>query len=503
MFIKTAFVLGFAISLSAFSEKITEITIEQTGGQKYSEEKIADQLIFKEGEEFSSEKLKQEEKRLVESGLFKSVEIIQKKEKESIELTYHLATEQLKLGEIKVSGNNITREDVITREVPIVKGENLTLDVIKKTEANLSRTGLFDSVKVSSSGVGSNKNLDIEVEERLYTHARVGVGYNDYYGIMGLFELEHENFDHSNSSKYFSGGGQKLKLSAAIGARRQNLHLSFSEPHLTDKLSLNLAGYFKTFNYSDWNERYAGAVIGFGYQFNEKLKLKLSHRVEQVKVSDMDLDLSQIFQDEVGYYNVSTMTFEAIYDSITTKESGWLSSVLLGVNSKVFGADSDYYRLETKGEYQHKFAESDITFMTLGKLGVLDSSGSIERVPIFERYFLGGADTVRGFPFREIGPTDENDDVYGGESMALITAEVIHPIYDIFYGAVFIDAGNSWDRSYNIKLTNLNVGAGYGLRIKVPKTRMHLNVDVAYPINIESDNVDKKWRFHVNMGYQF
>ena len=125
-----------------------------------------------------------------------------------------------------------------------------------------------------------------------------------------------------------------------------------------------------------------------------------------------------------------------------------------------------------------------------------------DMVPLYDRYFLGGGDSVRGFPYRSIGPVDNNDDNYGGEFMYLFTAELSHPIYKFLRGAVFCDVGDATSAHFG-PISQPNVGVGYGLRIMVPGINMPIRLDLAYPIVCNQEGVSRKLRFHFNMGFSF
>ena len=122
--------------------------------------------------------------------------------------------------------------------------------------------------------------------------------------------------------------------------------------------------------------------------------------------------------------------------------------------------------------------------------------------PIYERYFLGGGDSLRGFEYRTVSPTYNRENI-GGQTMLLLTAEVSHPIYGPIRGAAFVDAGNAWRNSYSMGFSQMNVGAGYGLRIKVPILNAPIRLDLAYPVVNNQEAESNKVRFHFNLGFTF
>ena len=215
---------------------------------------------------------------------------------------------------------------------------------------------------------------------------------------------------------------------------------------------------------------------------------------------------TEIFQKEKGTDTISKFSLNIsrdTRDSLFDPKNGYLLSAMTELNSKIFGASVNSYRLELQGSNYISFIENMFTLHTGLKIGQVDRFGSGGKLaPIYERYFLGGGDTVRGFPYREISPIDHNKDPYGGESMIVGNVELTHPIYDFIRGAIFVDAGGVWKRAWDMKLDEINVGAGYGLRIKLPYFNAPVKLDLAYPIVKSSKlkNIDRKLRFHFNLG---
>ena len=140
--------------------------------------------------------------------------------------------------------------------------------------------------------------------------------------------------------------------------------------------------------------------------------------------------------------------------------------------------------------------------MVGGKIGVVSGFDYKDDVPVFERYYLGGSGSVRGFEHRTIGKV-VNDRCVGGQTMLMLTAEVSHPIWGPLRGAAFIDAGDAWSNAYSMNFASINVGAGYGLRLKLPMIQAPLKLDIAYPVVRGQDNIKRKFRVHLNIGFSF
>jgi outer membrane protein insertion porin family len=139
-----------------------------------------------------------------------------------------------------------------------------------------------------------------------------------------------------------------------------------------------------------------------------------------------------------------------------------------------------------------------------GEIGSVEEFGDSTEVSIFERFFLGGPRTVRGFDYRDVGPKDENGEPIGGKSSLLLSLEYTFPLVDPIRGAVFYDTGNVWSAAYDYSLSDLRAGTGIGLRILIPVFggQFPFNIDYAWPID-RDQFVGSSPRFDFSFGFQF
>ena len=139
-----------------------------------------------------------------------------------------------------------------------------------------------------------------------------------------------------------------------------------------------------------------------------------------------------------------------------------------------------------------------------GELAFVDSTNGDE-VPIFERMFLGGGRTLRGFEFRDVGPRDVKytNEVYGGNSLGYVTFEYTVPIIETVRAAVFSDSGfvnlDSWDASVN----DIYSDVGLGIRLKLPISPLPLAIDYAIPVSTPDSEADKGGQFNFSLSTQF
>lgn len=415
-----------------------------------------------------------------------------------------------RINDIFISGNRYTKDYVIRRELPIIPGDPVDKNMVKLSRDRLMGMGYFNSVDAvsirSENGPADTKDIDIRVDEKRFIDARIGATWSDSDSLSGMLEITHKNMDILDPWNYFTGGGQRMRLLALMGLERYNFELDFTEPWLFGiPLRWDVSAYFRNVEYDDWEERRIGFTTSLTKRiFDDFTTISGGYTFEQVRVHHMDKDMSEIFQSEKGDEYVGRLHLSLERDtrnSAMDPTSGYSISGLASITSKIFGASNNYMRLELKGTYHYAFFNDWFVLSLGGKVGFLSSIGTDERVPIFERYFLGGGDSVRGFPYRSIGPEDRNHDNYGGQTMYIFSAELSHPIYSIVRGAFFADIGDAGPDRF--KFNTVNIGVGYGLRVKLPSINAPIRLDLAFPVLNNQDGVSNSLRFHFNMGASF
>jgi outer membrane protein insertion porin family len=141
----------------------------------------------------------------------------------------------------------------------------------------------------------------------------------------------------------------------------------------------------------------------------------------------------------------------------------------------------------------------DTILLINGEIATVTQWGSGDEVPIFERLFLGGSNNLRGFPFREVGPQDENGEPIGGQSMWRTTIEWTFPIVEKARGAVFYDTGFVNSSAWSFGFNHIASDIGVGIRLDLPIGPLRL--DYGYPL--QRDGYNGGGHFNFSVGYQF
>lgn len=434
----------------------------------------------------------------------------------SVDVEYHIQEgTQYTIGEVYISGNRWTKDYVIRRELPFERDDLLDKELLEIGKSRLMGMGYFQSAGGDGDGVEilsmdspepGKKDVYINVEEKQFLGGNLGFGWSDSDGLAGSIQLWHSNMDILDPQNWFTGGGQRLRIGALVGIEHFDVQTDFTEPYLFGiPLRLDLSGYWREVLYEDWNEQRLGFTVSLTKRiFDEFTSVTAGYTFEQVRVVDMKKKMGPIFQDAKGSDLVGRVFLGINRDtrnSATNPTSGYDVGAFTYLTTRGLGATNDYYKFELRAINYYPFLHDWFVLTTGAKVGTMGTFNG-DRVPLYDRYFLGGGDSVRGFPYRSIGPVDANDDNYGGEFMYLFTAELSHPIYKFLRGAVFCDVGDATSAHFG-PISRPNVGVGYGLRIMVPGIDMPIRLDLAYPIVNNQEGLSSRLRFHFNMGFSF
>ncbi|MDP8217919.1 MAG: outer membrane protein assembly factor BamA [Candidatus Theseobacter exili] len=410
------------------------------------------------------------------------------------------------VNEIRVEGNTKTRSVVIRRELKLEPGDICDGVRVQRSQERLLNLGFFQSVYIDIEPTEEvdKKDLVIEVEEGKTGELGFGVGFSSIDKLIGFVEITQKNFDWKNFPT-FTGDGQKLRFRTQFGKERQDFILSWTEPWFLEKpLSFGFDLFRRQSEYlSDvYNEKRTGGDVRLGWRIAEFLRGDLMYKLEETEIYNVSEDASDEIKIEEGRNTVSSMTIGFTRDTrnhIFVPSRGMLNNVSAELAGGIFGADRDFYKLYSKNSLYIGLPLNLILRLSL-QGGYVNNYGDSDRVPIFERYFLGGANTLRGFKYRDVGPKDEFGEPIGGRLMVVGSSEITFPIITKVRGAVFYDTGNVWREFDDFALDDLKSGAGFGVRLDLPIGPIRL--DMGYPIK-KDEFVDYNERFHFNVGYSF
>ena len=321
--------------------------------------------------------------------------------------------------------------------------------------------------------------------------------------------MEQRNFDFANWPT-FTGGGQDLELRFEGGSTRTNSRLSFTEPWLFDYPVSGGFDAFRTQRFKDndigyaYDEERLGGRIRFGKQLTEYISSTLDFESQQTTIENLDSNVSADLAAEAGKNTVNMLGLGLVRDardSVFSPNKGLYLSGNFDVAGGAFGGDKDFYRIQTKTSYYIPLVYSSVLEFRV-RTGFANAYGDSSKVPIFERFFAGGAQTIRGYNERRVGPLDSNtEDPVGGESVLVGNIEYTVPVVEFIKLAGFFDAGNVWPQVEDFGSGDLKLGTGLGLRIKTPIGPV--NLDYGYPLSDEPAEEERTGKFYFSISRGF
>ncbi|HTS17161.1 MAG TPA: outer membrane protein assembly factor BamA [Verrucomicrobiae bacterium] len=452
-----------------------------------------------------------------------------------IDITYAIHEGELTyIEKVEIRGNSKTKDKVIRRELAVHPGEIYDTVRVDRSVERLKNLGYFSKVEADPepTDVPNRKNLVLNLEEQRTGSVNFGAGFSSIDSLIGFVEMTQGNFDLFNWPT-FTGGGEKLRLRLQLGLKRQDEILSFVEPWFLDrKLSLGFDLFHHAANYlsTEYNEQSTGASLSLEKAFTEFLRGQIQYSVQYVSLS-VDKSASPELQSQDGSHLRSAIGGTVTYDS---RDSVFLTTrgARTEVNAEVAGADGglggdvNVYKLNLESRVFFPLPNQQV-FELMGAARVVDAFGAtaangtnvietavngngpvgthavrrpVDPVPIFDRYFLGGANTLRGFAFRQVGPLDIQGQPIGGNTSLNGTAEYTYPIIEKVRGAVFFDAGNVYPNAYEVGLSSVKSDAGLGLRLNLPIGPLRL--DYGYPIMTDKQ-AGRVGKFQFSVGTTF
>ncbi|MFT5467727.1 MAG: outer membrane protein insertion porin family [Verrucomicrobiales bacterium] len=400
---------------------------------------------------------------------------------------------------INISGNNVTQDVVIRRELAIEPGDQYNTPRIQASKRRLENTAYYSNVDVLpvDTDAAGYKDINIHVAERPTGTLNFGAGFSSIDNFVGFVEVTQTNFDITNW-KTWRGAGQRFRAAARIGTERKDLTASWTEPWLFGKpLAFTTELFYRDLLFlSDvYEQTQYGVKISFRKKVGEFSNLQLNQQFQNVEIGGIDPRASDIIKAEEGEFLHSSLGLDYIHDTrddIFIPRSGHRFNA--GASYSGLGGDIQNTHFEA-GAVQYFHLPFDSIFSIEGHFHAVEG----EDTPIFERRFLGGANNLRGFDFRDVGPKDATGEAIGGLTSAYATAEYTFPIIRQIRGALFYDIGVVSEEELSLD-GDVNANYGVGIRLYLPVGPLRLD----YGIPTASDEFnDNNGRFNFNIGYRF
>ena len=422
---------------------------------------------------------------------------------------------------IEIRGNLKTKDKVIRRELAISPGEVFDMVRVETSKERLENMQYFDKVDMrpepTDPPIAGRKNLIVNVEEENTGKLTFGAGFSSVDALVGYAELDQANFDLFHAPT-FTGGGQKFRLFVQLGTERQDYELSFVEPwFLNRKLSFGVDLYRHQLDFESPNNIYDESRTGMKLSLTRALGSdfligSVSYTIEDVGISLNDgwhdweynpwpvifpPNVPQAILNELGDHFYQRFGASLAYDtrnSTKLPNHGQRSEI----DTELSTGDSTFYKVEAKTAWYFPGFFKGHVLEAVGRAGIADSLGSGD-VPFYDRYYLGGLYSLRGFKYRNIGPRDPSyginpsmpDEPIGGDSYWFGSLEYSIPILEKENGvgvrfALFYDAGAVGAGPYSFS-GNFDDNWGLGFHLNIPHLGP-LRLEYGVPIHHDQYN---------------
>jgi outer membrane protein insertion porin family len=418
---------------------------------------------------------------------------------------------------VTVNGLDRLRPSYVIKRFSRLEGKPYSPDVLDERFRTLMKTGLFNLLQIKPVPVdGHLLRLDISAEEAKSKEFGFSIGYGTYEGgIAGVQFRDRDLF----------GYGRPLTTSIEVSQRGYKGEILYEDPFFFDTdfaFKARLAAI--RFDFDGYSKFDLGGRLELSRKITKQDEAGLIFSVRHVKI--ISADIKPRFLGDQNYF-VNTLGFTNTLDmreSPFVTPRGFLINNTLDLASSAFGSDIEFIRGTIRTGYylpfgpkpltpgvvedkpgtplQRWFQQSSIAFgARAGIIHSLTVSGPEEAtaIPIDERFFNGGSDTVRSFGERDLGPHDPKGHPLGGEFLTVFNIEYTFPLLGELQGAVFTDAGNLLPTSEQPGLNDMRYAVGAGLRYKLPIGPIRLD----YGVNPDPHPDEDFGAFHFSFGFAF
>lgn len=402
--------------------------------------------------------------------------------------------------EIIIGGNTKTRDKVIRRQLKVYEQELYNGGELKNGVQRLHRLDYFQDIKVNTvrGGDDDRMTLKIDVEEKPTGMVSFGGGFSSVDNLFGVVSVEERNL---------FGRGQQLAVKSQLGGTSTRYDIRFTEPWLFDiPLSASLGSYKWEFEFDEYDKDSTGATLSFSYPVFRYTRASIGYEID---LTDIDItepeNVSRNIEQLEGENLKSSITGGLRYSTANDSFNPTKGSVY-GITGEFAGLGGDIGFTKVSGEtaWYIPLLENLTGVLKLKGGYVTESTGKV--LPDYERFYLGGINSIRGVDRDDINPEEDSDSddpaLIGGDKFALANVELVFPISKEIglMGVTFFDIGDVYDNDENIDPSTFVKTAGGGIRWFSPFGPLR----VEYGFVVDAGETDASGgKFEFTMGRSF
>jgi outer membrane protein insertion porin family len=477
------------------------------GNTVFEEPELREGLRIKEGEIFQRAKIRDEITRLTDlygSKGYSFAEVTPtvnpNNEERTVGIILHIREgEMMRIRQINIYGNDKTRDNVIRREIRVDEQDVIDTASLKRSFQRLNNLNFFETVEILPTPVTPDKvDLNVRVKEKPTGMFSVGGGFSTLDRLVAIADITQGNL---------GGYGYLGRIRGQLGQRRTLGSITFRNPYLNDSLtSLQVDGYRSITNYLSYFEERTGGNITLGRWLSEYVTGSISLFGEQITFRDPQLgicpDLVPIVCRQLGTRSSTGFRmalFRDTRDYYIDPRSGWRFGGGVDIGTPYLGGTNNFVKYYVD-VIKVTPLPLDLRVSLRVRYGEVRALGGTQ-VPLNERFFVGGINTMRGFAFGRAGPTVPTTHApFGASKQLIFSNELIFTISSEakLNGVLFFDYGKGFDDDEPLSF-NLRSAVGLEGRWISPFGPLR----VAYGINLDKKTGERFGVFEFTIGTLF
>lgn len=497
---KKWFIVTYAINEG---EPFTVAEVGFRGNTVFEEPELRDKMKIKPGEIFQRQKIRDEITRLTDlygSKGYAFADVVPNvnpnPEERTATIIFNIKEgEMMRIRQININGNDKTKDNVIRRELRVDEQDVIDTPSLKRSFQRLNNLNFFETVEILPQQVDADKvDLNVRVKEKPTGQFSIGGGFSTLDKLVAIADITEGNL---------GGNGWMGRIRGQLGQQRTLGLITFRNPYLNDSLtSMQIDVYRSMTNYITYFEKKSGASLTFGRWLSEYVSGSVSFVAEQLNFSDPTIDAPELILSQLG--NQSTTGFRTTLardtrDYFLDPRTGLRTSVGLDFGTPYLGGTNNFVKYYLDA-IKYTPLPFDTRFSIHARYGAAEGLNG-KPIPLTERFFVGGINTMRGFVFGRAGPVTPSGSLLGAAKELIFNNDFIFTISSEakLNGVIFFDWGNGFDDGESVSFGALRKAAGIEGRWISPFGPLR----AAYGINLDPREGERKGVFEFTIGSLF
>jgi outer membrane protein insertion porin family len=401
------------------------------------------------------------------------------------------------INRVEIQGNTRTHDNVIRRDLKVEEGGRFDSKAIQTSTKKLNRLGFFEEVAVTPkpSTIENQMDVLVDVKEKSTGQFSIGAGYSSSENVLFMGEISENNI---------FGTGNRLSLAASTSSKNTRYNLNFTNPRLYDS---QVSGSVDLFDwqrvYDDYTKESVGTTLRLGHPLVEEWRIYYGYTISNTNLTNIagTADLTNPIFRSKDIHVTSEAELSLVRDTrdkLFSPTSGSRNSITTSYAGGPLGGDADFTKLEGSSSWYFPMFWSTV-FHVRGSAGKAFENET-GHLPVYENFYLGGMNSIRGFKSASISPIEQGVKV-GGDKMWFGNVSVIFPIVKDMGidGEIFTDFGNVYAANQDWDFSDYKKSAGVGLLWASPLGPLRL----AWGFNLDRKEGEDSSTWDFSMGGNF